>query len=731
MTSLFATPTTIPRWQIVLTEPPPRVVSAAERRLGRTIAGLLLVLGALAVVAILVGASVGGTMMGGLLGLAGITLGYAITRLGYHRAGGVVGALSLWAAPLAAFAFDALTEPNHFFVLLMFPLLASLLASYVLPTRDMLIALTISIVGMVIAMRLNNASDLAVLVWPLMLVLGTGAVFGARRVIGMEAAAHRELSETALRITTRALSGTLDLPQVLDLILEQVLRVSGAVGGDVILLKPNETKGAVARWAGRPTALQAHDPDHYWLPVATMANLQEMQRTHAPYIIANTQTHPAWLLIPDSEWIMSSVGAPIELNGETLGFLHALSDKPYAFSQQDAANLKTFAEGVAIAIRHARLTAQSQRTAADLQAEIAARTRELELERRRLQVLLDANGEAIFYTEDQQIQYANNALTRITGYTMDELLGMSTNALRPQDATPEETARLRTITNTVKTERVFRSEARLQRKDGSTFVAGMTISLIDALGEEHPLRAITLLRDISQEKAIAEQQAQFLANASHELRTPITNFITQLSLLRRNPLNFDRHMTTLDELSNRMRELVNDLLDLSRSERGEMPTDFKLMSLRDLIQHMVDQQRPEAAQRSISLSAQLKIDALMIEGDPRRLSQVLINLITNAIRYTPEGGNVIVRAGNTDSSVWFEVQDTGVGIAPDRLEAIFQPFYRVTEEKQGTGLGLTISKSIVVQHGGTISVESQPREGSRFIVTLPRAQTPVAPERGP
>ena len=172
-------------------------------------------------------------------------------------------------------------------------------------------------------------------------------------------------------------------------------------------------------------------------------------------------------------------------------------------------------------------------------------------------------------------------------------------------------------------------------------------------------------------------------------------------------------------------DLVNDFLDLSKLEAGHVHLRKERVDLHQLIRNNVETYLPLASHKSIALVEQIEPDLSPVEADPRRLDQVLLNLITNAIKFTPEGGKIEVGAGRDDGAgikLW--VKDTGAGIAPEEIISLFQKYHQTTSgqtsSKKGTGLGLVICKMIVEAHGGGIWVESEPGKGSKFTVALPR-----------
>ncbi|MBC7811936.1 MAG: PAS domain-containing sensor histidine kinase, partial [Burkholderiales bacterium] len=383
-----------------------------------------------------------------------------------------------------------------------------------------------------------------------------------------------------------------------------------------------------------------------------------------------------------------------------------------------------------IAIENARLYEQTRRYADELEERVVARTVELVMERHQLQTILDATGEGIFYTEGTVIQYANRALYEMTGYTSEELLGQPSHSLRSLTLSEAETNALEEFDSVVRAGGVWRAETRGRRKDGEDYDAGLTVSLIGT-GNEEPMRMVTIVRDISKDKELEAQKKRFIANASHELRTPITNLQTRLYLTRKQPQNLDTHLDIMERVADRLKLLVEDLLDVSRFERGIIPMKPRRILLQELVTDVARLQQPEAENKHITLICNVPTMPLYVHADPQRILQVITNLITNAINYTNEGGQVLVLATEVVKSdqrmAVVHVQDTGMGIAPEHMQQIFQPFFRVGGDIVGTGLGLSIAREIIALHGGEITVESQVGQGSRFSVRLPLA-TDIAPE---
>lgn len=529
---------------------------------------------------------------------------------------------------------------------------------------------------------------------------------------------QRALSD-ALRDITVALTSTLDFDEVLDRILANVARVVPYDTG-VVMFVEDKIARLVRNQRWTELGREINVP-HMELPIEAMPTMRRMYESGQPLVIPDTAVSTDWVDLPQSRWVHSFVGAPIREGDQVIGFLTLNSGRRGTFTAKDAERLQAFANQAAIAIRNAQLFDAAQRHAEDLEQRVAERTVQLNVERNQLHAILESTGEGIFYAENHIIRYVNPAFTALTGYSAQEILGHSVASLSHTEDVTWETMRA-----AVEQGKVWRADLHLSRKDGSEFDAGVTIAPGNQ-PEDQPLRTVAVVRDISLEKALQDQKSRFIANASHELRTPIQNVITQLYLIKHQPARVMEHVEVIDNVTDRMRKLVEDLLDLSRFERGVIPLEKRPVHLQGLIQGVVEVQRAEAQMRQIELIAHMTSDPLHVLGDSERLGQVITNLVMNALNYTEEGGQVTISLSQAEESAVISVADNGIGIAPSRINQIFEPFVRINENRQGSGLGLSIAKEIVEMHGGTIDVTSVPGEGSCFALTFMLA--PVAAER--
>jgi two-component system phosphate regulon sensor histidine kinase PhoR len=239
-----------------------------------------------------------------------------------------------------------------------------------------------------------------------------------------------------------------------------------------------------------------------------------------------------------------------------------------------------------------------------------------------------------------------------------------------------------------------------------------------------------VLNEVTEIKKLENIRRDFVANVSHELRTPITSikgFVeTLIDGAIHQPEEAERFLQIVARQADRLNAIIEDLLSLSRLEtdveRGEV--ELQQVDLQPVLEAAVQTCAPQADEKRMRLVLAWEGD-LAARANPRLIEQALVNLIGNAIKYSPAGQEVRVSAAATGRTVQLQVSDQGAGIDKRHLPRLFERFYRVdkarSRELGGTGLGLAIVKHIALAHGGMVSVESEPGQGSTFVISLPRA----------
>ncbi|HHL39113.1 MAG TPA: PAS domain-containing sensor histidine kinase [Deltaproteobacteria bacterium] len=241
-------------------------------------------------------------------------------------------------------------------------------------------------------------------------------------------------------------------------------------------------------------------------------------------------------------------------------------------------------------------------------------------------------------------------------------------------------------------------------------------------------RLVLFLQDVTEEKRVEAIKKDFVANVSHELRTPLASIKgyseTLLDGAVEDRRTLSEFLRIIDRHATRMTRLIEDLLTLSRLESQPLVMDSRPVDMGEVITASAAGFAKQAADKGIGLAVSVPPGLPTVCCDRDRIEQVLVNLLDNAIKYTPNGGSVEVSARDDGACVRVEVRDTGIGIPAGDIPRIFERFYRVDKARSramgGTGLGLAIVKHIIQAHDGTVSVESAPGEGSTFAFTLKR-----------
>jgi PAS domain S-box-containing protein len=370
---------------------------------------------------------------------------------------------------------------------------------------------------------------------------------------------------------------------------------------------------------------------------------------------------------------------------------------------------------------------------------------------RRFRELLEAAPDAIIEVDREgRIQLLNLVAEILFGYTREELLGQPVEILVP-DALRGGHAQHRADYRAHPVTRPMGSALALhaRRKDGSSLPVEISLSPVKS---EDGFHVTAVIRDITErrktEDRLREMQqtytrelesrnreveranhlkSEFLASMSHELRTPLHTIIGFAELLAEElegPLNpkQKRFMDHIHADSVHLLALINDILDISKIESGRLGLRREAFDMAATVEEILGSVRPQAAGKSIAIETSLSLPAATV-ADRLRVKQILFNLLSNALKFTPDGGSIRVDAGVRDGLIEVSVSDTGIGIARDQHEAVFDKFYQVGSTtkgvREGTGLGLPITKALVEEHGGSISLESEPGKGSRFTFTIP------------
>ncbi|CAN5237249.1 hypothetical protein BH11PSE10_BH11PSE10_01240 [soil metagenome] len=370
-----------------------------------------------------------------------------------------------------------------------------------------------------------------------------------------------------------------------------------------------------------------------------------------------------------------------------------------------------------------------------------------EAESRRLAAIVESSNDAIIgKTLEGMITSWNGAAESMFGYKAAEAIGLPVDVLLPPERAEEET---RVLGNLQRGERVPAFDTVRLAKGGRPIDVSVTMSPIRDI-EGRIVGASKIIRDASQRRAaenarlIAQRleaenrqiqeasrmKSQFLANMSHELRTPLNAIIGFADLMYAGavPPASDKHHQFLGHIASSGRhllQLINDVLDLSKVESGKFEFHPEPVNLAELVQQVIAVLHTAVQHKTIQLSAEVDAGLGLLTLDPARLKQVLYNYLSNAIKFTPDGGRVLVRAlADGPEYLRIEVEDTGIGIAAEDISRLFTEFQQLdagySKRHQGTGLGLALTRRLVEAQGGSVGVRSVPGLGSVFHLLLPR-----------
>jgi PAS domain S-box-containing protein len=332
-----------------------------------------------------------------------------------------------------------------------------------------------------------------------------------------------------------------------------------------------------------------------------------------------------------------------------------------------------------------------------------------------------ANASEVICSLDDQMCFsnANPAAEKIWGYSPEELAGKPLADFVPEDErarTKEQFLQVRGHENSVPV------ESRVQKKDGTEIE--MLWSVQWSAAEQ---AYFCVAHDITDRKQIERMKREFVAMVSHDLRTPLTSIQGFLALLQAGALgeltqSGKSSLNLADNSINRLIKLVTDLLDMEKLESGKMDLHLRNVSVRELF--LESAQAVDSFADASGVVVDIKATDLSIEADGDRIIQVLVNLVSNAIKFSPRDSVVTLSAAESEAAVEFRVSDEGRGIPPEFIDSVFERFKQVkksdAKNRKGSGLGLAICKAIVEKHGGKIGVFSEEGKGSTFWFSLPK-----------
>ncbi len=437
----------------------------------------------------------------------------------------------------------------------------------------------------------------------------------------------------------------------------------------------------------------------------------------------------------DDRWIVreeeparSVLAVPILDSMETArGAIFLLSRKEAAFSENDVRMVEAAAIQLGNAINRAELYDRIRHQTEEMGAMLRAQ----QVEAAKTQAILEgiADGVMVADAEDHVILF-NAAAERIFGVRREQALGLRLDEMLGLYGT-QALSWIERIQAWKRSPESYRAGDYLaERLMMEEKVVSIHLSPVISAAKEF-LGTVAVFRDITSEVAADRAKTEFVSMVSHELRTPMTSIKGYVDLMLMGApgaLNeMQRHfLEVIRTNADRLTLLVNDLLDISRIETGKIVLHREPFDLLSVVDDVIQAIKPKVEDKGLIIGVVAPQQLPKAWGDRSRVNQIITNLVSNAYKYTPTGGRITVYLYVRQRELHIAVQDTGIGISPEDQQKIFDRFYRVddplVQAEAGTGLGLAITASLIHMHGGEISVESEPGQGSIFTFTLPIAE---------
>jgi two-component system phosphate regulon sensor histidine kinase PhoR len=435
--------------------------------------------------------------------------------------------------------------------------------------------------------------------------------------------------------------------------------------------------------------------------------------------------------------IGSSLNIPLSVENRIIGLLSLFDEKEGSFDTELLQITAVIADYAAIALENVRLRERE-----------TALWRQAEFERQRLELIIRSMAEGLLITDMQGRITSQNDSARqlLVAAQADFKRDLSLRVLAATSSVPW-LPRLADIIEQALTSKVVTNQELIVGQTGENIPLTLSISaapLHDANSKsKRPIGVVAVLNDVTSIKQVEHMKDEFVSVVSHELRTPLTAIKGYTQHLMRRierrirkytgehenaaaitelPESYDlRSLSIIQSQTDHLERLVNDLLDLSQMQWGQWNLSFETFYLADLLVEQVRSVQASAEQHTIYLD--IAVQDSKIEADRIRIGQVVGNILDNAVKYSPQGGQVMVRLQEQNGDYLISIMDQGVGVSAEHLDHIFERFYRVhntaSHQYTGIGLGLYVAKAIIEGHGGQIWFTSTPGSGSTFHFTLP------------
>jgi two-component system sensor histidine kinase VicK len=340
-----------------------------------------------------------------------------------------------------------------------------------------------------------------------------------------------------------------------------------------------------------------------------------------------------------------------------------------------------------------------------------------------LSAVCDALSQGLVLVDEKnQVSYANGAAAAFLRAKRDDVVGADIARFLQVEAV------LASVRDIVTGEGRRRTVHDVERKDdGVDGAAGVLRFNVRPVRRDDAAAAMITIEDITQQKVAEEARHAFVAQATHELRTPLTNIRlyveTAIDEGEKDPKTRSKCLNVINGETRRLERIVGEMLSVAEIEAGSFKLRNEDVTISTVFEELQHDYAAQAEDKHIELKFNLPPKYPLVKGDRDKILLALHNLVGNGLKYTPQGGKVSVNVNTTGKNLIVEVQDSGIGIAPEDAEKIFERFYRARDPRvgkiTGTGLGLTIAREVVRLHGGDITVDSQINQGSTFTMTIP------------
>ncbi len=502
---------------------------------------------------------------------------------------------------------------------------------------------------------------------------------------------------------SRGITQELELDKVLSRILNISIEMLAGQAG-LIALREEQGGWTVAVYQGLP-------PVFLRQLEALLASVQEHEEP-ARFELPEINRLLQGITRAASLGLLSGVALPLIARKQVVGVLFIFRNYQGVFSSNDKALLQSFADQAAISVHNAQLYSLVNH------------------ERQRMGAMLDSTADGILILKpDHTIEHCNPALARMLGKPLDQVRGKShediVRWIRVKDGqtlTQAESGGWPLTPNAT-----LYIEGDLERDNGLPLPVGITYApLISSDGSL--LNVIGSLRDITRFREAEELKSTFISVISHELRTPVALIKGYVSTLRREDASWDRQiiqesLQVIEEEADRLTELIDNLLDASRLQTGALSINFSDVALDALARRIAERFHTQTTSHAIVVDFPEGFP--MILGDEERLTQVISNLVTNSIKYSPSGGEICISGSIRPTQIVICVSDQGPGIAPEDIPHVFDRFYRASDASRttkGAGLGLYLARAVVEAHSGRIWVDPKPGNGACICFSLPRRE---------